>query len=274
MTTSAKWSDLGPRVISGLLLAAVGATLIYFGGLWLLAGLIVIAGLGLWELHRMVGGEAPIRAGIFGALGMFAYGAAQIFAFARGEGFLENLFLTPWIVPLLGLAIWGAIQTVPSQNRWVFASYSALFLFSVAGMFFLWVMHGMIFVMFVVAVVVATDIAGYFAGRILGGPKFWPKVSPKKTWSGTAAGWLAAMLVAHFILPGFNPYMTLLVAPFLALASQLGDIAESAIKRRGGIKDSSNLIPGHGGILDRFDGMAGAMAVATLTMVIAGGSLL
>ena len=115
-------------------------------------------------------------------------------------------------------------------------------------------------------VVVVTDVAGYFAGRIIGGPKFWPAVSPKKTWAGTTAGWLAAAVVGVVFGIGSGVMGTLVLASvLLSFASQLGDIAESAIKRRVGVKDSSTLIPGHGGLLDRFDGMLGA-ALALLLL--------
>jgi phosphatidate cytidylyltransferase len=108
-------------------------------------------------------------------------------------------------------------------------------------------------------VVIVTDVAGYFAGRMLGGPKFWPRVSPKKTWSGTIAGWIGAALVGWIFGALYNggPYV-IYISVAVALGSQLGDIAESAIKRHVGVKDSSSLIPGHGGLLDRFDGMLGA----------------
>jgi len=273
MSGAGKWGDLGPRVLSGVALATVGFGLIYLGGYLLLAGLVVLGGLGIWELHRLLGGQAPRRAGALAAAAILATCFAQIFAFAEGQGFLDSLFLTPWIVPFLGLAIWGGVQTVPQQDRWIFVLYGMVFLFAVAGMFYLRVMYGLIFVAFLVGVVVATDIAGYFAGRLLGGPKFWPQVSPKKTWSGTIAGWIASAAVA-WILLGFEPLMILLVAPLLSLASQMGDVVESAIKRHVGVKDASNLIPGHGGVLDRFDGMTGAGAVATLAMATVGGLLM
>jgi len=262
---AAKWGDLAPRVISGLVLAGVGFGLIYVGGLPMAAGLIAIGGIGIWELHRMLGGRVAKKAGGFGALAVFAVLAAQIVALASGYGFLDNLHLTPWIVPFLGVALWAGVQTVPLQHRWIFCLYGALFLFAVIGMFYLRVVHGLIFILFVVAVVVASDIAGYFAGRILGGPKFWPRASPKKTWSGTVAGWIAAVAVAWAVL-SYEPLMVFVVAPLLALAAQMGDIVESAIKRKAGVKDSSDLIPGHGGVLDRFDAMVGAGALATLVM--------
>ena len=107
--------------------------------------------------------------------------------------------------------------------------------------------------------VVVTDVAGYFAGRHFGGPKFWPAISPKKTWSGTVAGWIGAGLVGALFLTFTNAgWDTIWLSMLLALASQMGDIAESALKRRVGVKDSSALIPGHGGLFDRFDGLLGA----------------
>jgi phosphatidate cytidylyltransferase len=114
-------------------------------------------------------------------------------------------------------------------------------------------------ILFLFALVWGTDIAAYFAGRAIGGPKLWPAVSPKKTWSGTVAGWVGAAIVGAIFLRFTTAGPDLpWISAALSLASQIGDITESAIKRRMGVKDSSNLIPGHGGLLDRFDGMLGA----------------
>jgi phosphatidate cytidylyltransferase len=120
------------------------------------------------------------------------------------------------------------------------------------------------------AVVWTTDIAAYFTGRRLGGPKLWPRVSPKKTWSGfiggvvvgTLAGLLVTVLGQRFgwTAPGSLILVTLGSA-VAAVASQLGDLGESAMKRRFDVKDSSHLIPGHGGVMDRLDGF---WAVAVL----------
>jgi phosphatidate cytidylyltransferase len=127
----------------------------------------------------------------------------------------------------------------------------------------------MAWLIWLVLVVVVTDIAGYFAGRIIGGPKFWPAVSPKKTWSGTIAGWVCAAIVGMVFLRFTTAGPDLpWISAALSLASQLGDIAESAIKRRMGVKDSSHLIPGHGGLLDRFDGLLGASLLMLLVALI------
>jgi phosphatidate cytidylyltransferase len=118
---------------------------------------------------------------------------------------------------------------------------------------------GVIWMLWLVAVVVASDVAGYFAGRMIGGPKFWPRVSPKKTWSGTVAGWLGGAAVGAGVAAATEAGAGLVgVSVAVAMAAQMGDIAESAIKRHVGVKDSSALLPGHGGLLDRFDGMLGA----------------
>ncbi|MDP5349564.1 MAG: phosphatidate cytidylyltransferase, partial [Paracoccaceae bacterium] len=130
---------------------------------------------------------------------------------------------------------------------------------------------GLTWLIWLVLVVVVTDVAGYFAGRMIGGPKFWPAISPKKTWSGTVAGWIGAGALGLAFQPLTGAGATLVLISMIAsFASQMGDIAESAVKRRTGVKDSSSLIPGHGGVLDRFDGLLGASLLVLLFMVMAG----
>ena len=117
-------------------------------------------------------------------------------------------------------------------------------------------------ILWLVAVVVASDVLGYFAGRMLGGPKFWPAISPKKTWSGTVAGWIGAALVGLVVVLTTGAGWALVpLSALVAFAGQMGDIAESWVKRRAGVKDASALIPGHGGVLDRFDALIGAVVL-------------
>jgi phosphatidate cytidylyltransferase len=129
-------------------------------------------------------------------------------------------------------------------------------------------------VLFVILVVAATDIGAYFTGREIGGPKLAPTISPGKTWSGLGGGMIAAALVAT-ICSSFSPYpssapVAFILGGTLAAIAQGGDLFESWLKRRVGVKDSSNLIPGHGGLLDRVDGLVAALPVYTLLFWIAG----
>jgi len=114
-----------------------------------------------------------------------------------------------------------------------------------------------------------TDICAYFAGRGIGGPKLAPRISPKKTWAGLGGGVIGALIVGGLFAWAFD-----LETPFfyfgapMAVLAQLGDLYESWVKRRADVKDSSNLIPGHGGVLDRLDGLL-PVIVATLLVMIA-----
>ncbi len=127
--------------------------------------------------------------------------------------------------------------------------------------------------MFVLLVVWVTDIGGYFAGRGIGGPKLWPRVSPKKTWAGAIGGLVLSLGVASgFAAWGIGRLLPLvLLATALTIVSQLGDLFESAVKRRFGVKDSSRIIPGHGGLLDRLDGYVFAIAAAAVIGLLRGG---
>lgn len=125
------------------------------------------------------------------------------------------------------------------------------------------------------AVVWTTDIVAYFVGRSVGGPKLWPSVSPKKTWSGFLGGLVGAvaagMLVVHLSsqLGGPTPFGLIAVGAasgLASVASQFGDLAESALKRRFGAKDSGRLIPGHGGVMDRLDGFVAVALLCGLAM--------
>jgi phosphatidate cytidylyltransferase len=126
----------------------------------------------------------------------------------------------------------------------------------------------------VLLIVWVTDIGGYFAGRGIGGPKLWPRVSPKKTWAGAIGGLVLSLAVAAgFAWFGVGRLLPLLVlAAVLTVISQLGDLFESAVKRRFGVKDSSHIIPGHGGLLDRLDGYVFAVIGAALIGLMRGGA--
>jgi phosphatidate cytidylyltransferase len=134
--------------------------------------------------------------------------------------------------------------------------------------------NGFLAMIFLFAVVWATDIVAYFVGRVVGGPKLMPQVSPKKTWSGalggTAAAVVAGLIVAH--VAALNGWFAIaMLAVVLSIFSQGGDLLESFLKRKFGAKDSSHLIPGHGGLMDRLDGFVTASVVAALIGLARGG---
>lgn len=252
MSTAEQWGDLRARAISGVAMLAVGAAAIWAGGLWFAVLAIAVTGLMIWEVARMT---APDRAAEARALG--ALGAGVLAAVLA----LHSPFALV-LLPLPGLV--AALR--PRRDRAVVLGYAFAVMLTGYGLVALREGLGVAAILWLVAVVVVSDVAGYFAGRTFGGPKFWPRVSPKKTWSGTVAGWLAAaVLGAGFAAAGLAGWGIVALSAAVAFAGQMGDIAESAIKRRNGVKDSSGLIPGHGGVLDRFDALTGAV-VAVLVL--------
>ncbi|MBE3637080.1 phosphatidate cytidylyltransferase [Mangrovicoccus algicola] len=251
---SAQMADLGPRLLSGLVMAGLGLGMVAIGGLPLAVFVAAAVGLMVWELARMCGsGEAGLLAGVAGV--------SSLLAMLLPEG---------WGVPFLILPAFIGISRL-DHRKMSFAIFAVLILLAGFGLVHVRGDFGPAWMAWLILVVVVTDVFGYFAGRLIGGPKFWPKISPKKTWSGTVAGWIGAALTgwaAIAILGGGSEVIGLSIG--LSMASQLGDIAESALKRRAGVKDSSNLIPGHGGLFDRFDGMLGATVLFLMVEQVVG----
>ncbi|MCP1470642.1 phosphatidate cytidylyltransferase [Sphingobium sp. OAS761] len=124
-------------------------------------------------------------------------------------------------------------------------------------------LFGLLLAFWTLALVWATDIGAYFAGRAIGGPKLAPRVSPSKTWAGLGGGVLAALILG-FLLHRFAglPIQLAAASGLLAVTAQLGDLLESWMKRRAGVKDSGTLLPGHGGVMDRLDGVVAAAPLA------------
>jgi phosphatidate cytidylyltransferase len=250
------------RVIAALVLAPVTIAIAWFGGwpwLWLVtaaAGLIYVEWLMIVGAAReralvAAGLAALAAAGLclmagrtVPALGAIAAGIVVLAALARGR----RLWVASGLV-YAGLAMLASILVRADAT------------------------FGFVALVFVLLVVWGADIGGYFAGRAIGGPKLWPRVSPKKTWAG-ALGGLALSLAAAavFAALGFGRLVPLLMlAGALSVVSQLGDLFESAVKRRFGVKDSSQIIPGHGGLMDRLDGFVVAIVVAAVIGLARGG---
>ncbi|ADO42693.1 phosphatidate cytidylyltransferase [Ketogulonicigenium vulgare] len=255
---SGQWNDLRQRVLSAAVMVACAAVAIWVGGPLLLLGVAALAGVAMWELWLMA---QPGRqnTGLRLAIGTALLVGALGWSFGHLRPFEELLFI---IAP----GVLAAIATRPVEGglpRRVIVIYATLIVFVSWGLVALRA-DGVNELLFLISVVVVSDSLGYFCGRMIGGPKFWPRISPSKTWSGTIGGWVGAAVVGLV----FSPWLGLAVIPIaviLAFAAQIGDMVESAIKRRTGVKDSSDLIPGHGGVLDRIDGM---IAVVALYLII------
>lgn len=251
MSPKSSFDDLTTRFGSGFVMVTVGLGAVWMGGYVFLALITVIVGVMVWELARMCAPEDPSGAKLLAGIAAGAVACASIVPL----GFALPVLLVPALISL------GRFE----DSRLVFALFSALV--GIAGLG-LWVLRddfGFIWMLWLALLVVATDVLGYFAGRLIGGPKIWPRVSPKKTWSGTVAGWIGAAVVgAVFMLNTIAGSELIGISVALSMASQIGDVSVSAVKRKAGVKDASNLIPGHGGLLDRFDGMLGASVLLLL----------
>ncbi|KIC11246.1 phosphatidate cytidylyltransferase [Leisingera sp. ANG-M1] len=243
-----RWADLMPRVLSAIVMVAAGGYAVWAGGLIFDVLIALCCGGMVWELVRML---QPSRSGT----------ALQLGAVSAAAVLLASLLPVLWVLPMLAAPVAAGFNQIREQRQY-FTSFALWVM--LAGFGFIWLrgQMGVDWMLWLIGIVVATDVAGYFAGKAIGGPKFWPRVSPKKTWSGTLAGWLAAAIVgAVFAAQAGLGYGIVVLSVLLSMASQAGDVAESTLKRKMGVKDSSALIPGHGGLFDRFDGMLGAAAM-------------
>lgn len=129
--------------------------------------------------------------------------------------------------------------------------------------------EGIVFTLWVLALVWACDIGAYAAGRVIGGPKLAPAISPNKTWAGLLGGMTAAAVFAALMHYFYGlPMRLTLATPGLAVIAQGGDLFESWLKRRAGVKDSGNIFPGHGGVLDRLDGLVPVAPVAAFLVIL------
>jgi phosphatidate cytidylyltransferase len=253
-----RWADLGVRALTAALLIPAVLLDIWMGGVWFE---LFAAFLGLLIAHEWIN-IAHSRSSTQFALHA---AAALCAAFLPKEiGVLQTMGIAAFLTAL------GIIAAAYRQREHVIWSYVGVPYVTVAVLSLVllrnhsaWGIHAIMWLMFVVW---ATDSFAYFAGRIIGGPKLAPRWSPKKTWAGLIGGMVGAAAIsgvyAAFYAPNIWPL--LLVAAILAALAQVGDIFESALKRHFNVKDSGYLIPGHGGVMDRVDGLvfAGAGAAA------------
>jgi phosphatidate cytidylyltransferase len=257
-------SELALRVCSALVLVPVAIGAAYIGG-WAFALFWTIAAIGvLWEWMSLVAGadRGPVLAtasvAILLAVTLLIAGHPIAALIVLALGMLAVAALAPaerrmWVA--LGLPYAGLLGAMPTVLRGD-------------------EQHGFLAILFVFGIVWTTDVVAYFVGRAVGGPKLMPQVSPKKTWSGALGGTAGAVLVAILLVrtAGVPDGLAVaLLAIVLSVVAQAGDLFESFLKRRFGAKDSSHLIPGHGGLMDRLDGFVTAVTAAALIGLLRGG---
>lgn len=245
-------TELGRKSLVAVVLLALAGIALWFGGFafWTLAVVAGVLMMGEWaDLHRVAPKQrriaqfaisvplailSPVAAGpIALVIGLIAGAAFFVAATTRNGGL-------GWGAIYVGLPVFALVLLRDQPN-------------------------GLLLTLWAMSLVWATDTGAYFAGRSIGGPKIAPSISPKKTWAGLIGGTLAAtgLAFALHVYAGL-PFKFVMITPLLAVLSQAGDFYESWLKRRAGVKDSSNLLPGHGGVLDRLDGLVPVAIVAAL----------
>lgn len=254
---SGKYAELPARIVSAIVLVGLAVYATWEGGLTFsllaLAGAILI----FQEFRGIVASSLRFRVALFGfgflclAIAGYMVGrtdtALILVAFAA-------LALAAWEL-LISRSIWGATALI-----YAFAPFVAVIELRKGG-------EGLFVIAFLFACVWAADTFAYFSGKTFGGPKLAPRISPNKTWSGFVGGLVGATLASFALAYGFGHaygLSALVLTIVLTISAQIGDLAESFVKRRFGVKDSGKIIPGHGGILDRIDGLIFAAVTALL----------
>ncbi|MDB5716757.1 MAG: phosphatidate cytidylyltransferase [Sphingomonas bacterium] len=259
-------SDLATRAVAGVVMIAVAVGALYAGGIafWMLVSIAALLMIAEWA-GLMHAGRAQIL------LAVLVMAAAMVGGrWLISDPLLTEIYPGRIIVLMYGLALAGAlllsaISFSPRLGAGIlYAGLPALSLLYLRDQ-----PQGLGIALWTLAIVWATDIGAYFAGRSIGGPKLSPLISPNKTWSGLIGGMIAALAVGYAItLILALPRPLLFLGPAMAVLAQLGDLFESWLKRRAGVKDSGRLLPGHGGVLDRLDGLVPvAVMIASLLML-------
>ena len=259
-----KSAELRTRIISALVLAPIALGLTWFGG-WPFAALLGVAAvLMAWELSTLLPGISMTMRIMLAGFALIAIGLTAI-----GGPFVALLVSLAGLTFAITISI---LTSAPVSSPAIAFPYLILPLVSL-----LWLRegddYGRIALFWLLFTVWATDTFAYFAGRSIGGPKLAPRLSPNKTWAGLIGGMVGAALVGAITAIWFSlgsAFGLAIVSALIAVIAQAGDIFESALKRRAGVKDSGKVIPGHGGILDRVDGLVTAAVGAAILSTLHG----
>ncbi len=263
-------SGLASRVLSALVLAPVVLVSVAVGSPWFDLVLIAAAGLMAREWGRMAeNGRVTLSTWILAAIVM-----AGVVAITQDVS--SYALMIAGAAASLGLYVWARHAQVPAP-AWLALGAIAI---GVPSMALDWLRadqdYGRLTIFWLFGVVWATDIGAYAAGRTIGGAKLAPRISPNKTWAGLAGGVFCAGLVglgvATWLVQAPHPLALAGLSAGMAVLAQLGDLGESGLKRHFGVKDSGRLIPGHGGVLDRCDGLLSTAPAVALLCWLAGGT--
>ena len=255
--------ELRLRIISGIILAAIVLCATWYGGLGfrLLAAAIGLLVYYEWSTISDLHGRDP-QGNALGWLGLVLIAGSTLMD--------ESVYSVEVLAAFVAVT---ALMVAVRQKSWWLPGgvlYSGLMAIALAE-----IrdddLRGFVLMMFIFATVWATDIFAYFVGRAIGGPKLAPSISPGKTWSGAIGGAVAAVIAGTAVVWSYfsaDDLRVPILALVLSICSQIGDLFESFIKRRFGVKDSSHLIPGHGGVMDRVDGLIFACFAAFLLAIV------
>lgn len=259
-------SNLKQRLLSGFTLGPLALALLYVGGPAYALFVTLVVSLGLREWLRLIVPQPPLfLRGLF----QLALLATMIVGYQTAAQGLIILLVSTLVLFLL------CLFSFPKQAFWLAFGipYMAGAGLALEALRLHDGFNGLALTAYMIACVWGTDIGGYFAGKFLGGPKLMPAISPNKTWAGLMGGMVLSALFGCAVVGGFGfgslPVM-LALSVCTTLVAQMGDLFKSHFKRRAGVKDSGGLIPGHGGVLDRIDGLVAAALFLALMQAVFG----
>jgi phosphatidate cytidylyltransferase len=254
-------SDFQVRLASGIAMAIAAVALTVVGSIPFSVLVAAVALLVSWEWARLVHGSD------YRTVLVVLLGTTAVAAVLAALGYVA--------LGLLVLPIGAILATVLSLGRNSVYSALGVFYAGFPAVALIWLRsdpwHGLLATIFVIAIVATSDTAAFFSGRLFRGPLLWERISPKKTWSGMLGALIACAVVGAlfwFAIPHGSALRLGVTGAVLSLVAQAGDLAESALKRRFGAKDAGDIIPGHGGVMDRVDGIIAAASAVGLVAVV------